>query len=293
MPEPSEGAAFARAALAGNPSDGYGGAVLATTLPQWQARAEARRGDGLRIEPANDLVQATVERFASELEPEALNSAVGWSTTIPQRVGLGSSSALVIAVTRALCGVYGVELAPPGLAGFALAVETEGLGIVAGLQDRVVQSHKGLLFMDFSDPPRYVALDPQLLPPLVIAWNEEAAADSGDVHRELRRRHTRGDPVLEAAMSELAGAAREAQQALLAHDLNRFADCVDTSFDIRRRLMALDPLCVEMIEAARNAGAGANYTGSGGAIVAACRGEASAAELQRALAKIGCRVALA
>ena len=134
------------------------------TLPEWQAKAAANRGDGLELEPANDLVQATVERFARELAPDALDSTIRWSTTIPQRVGLGSSSALVIAVTRALSQLFGIRLAPPRLAEFALAVETEGLGIVAGLQDRLVQSYEGLLFMDFSEPPVARAAGPRAAP---------------------------------------------------------------------------------------------------------------------------------
>ena len=109
----ARGAALARAALAGNPSDGYGGAVLAVTLPTWSARAEAATVGELAIEPANALVEATVRRFARELEPSGLATAVSWSTSIPQRVGLGSSSALVIAVLRALCALHGVELPRP------------------------------------------------------------------------------------------------------------------------------------------------------------------------------------
>ncbi len=97
-----------RAALAGNPSDGYGGAVLAVTLPRWCAEAEAAAAPEIEIEPVNALVEATVRRFARELKTPG--AAVRWSTSIPQRVGLGSSSALVIAVMRALCELHGVEL---------------------------------------------------------------------------------------------------------------------------------------------------------------------------------------
>ena len=39
----AHGIALARAALAGNPSDGYGGAVLAVTLGDYEARAAAQR----------------------------------------------------------------------------------------------------------------------------------------------------------------------------------------------------------------------------------------------------------
>jgi glucuronokinase len=286
----AEGSAPARAALAGNPSDGYGGAVVAVTLPKWQARAQVTPGSSVEIEPPNALVHATLDRFARDLEPQAGDSHVRWTTSIPQRVGLGSSSALIIAVTRALARLYGTRLSPDHLAEFALAVETEELGIVAGLQDRLTQAYGGLLFMDFTDPPVYEPLDDGLLPPLVIAWRETAAAHSGEVHSELRRRHHERDPDVLAAMNGLATAAREARAALLERDAVRFGRCMDATFELRQRLMPLDPRSVEMIDAARAAGANANYTGSGGAIVAASHDDGHAAKVEQALAEIGCAV---
>ncbi len=196
----------------------------------------------------------------------------------------------MIAVARALSHLHGIDLAPVPLAEFALAVETEELGIVAGLQDRVVQAHEGLMFMDFSEPRRYERLDRGLLPPLVIAWREEAAGHSGDIHRDLRDRQDQGDQVVQRAMAALAGAARSGRSALLKGDIDGLTESLNATFDLRRQLMDLDPLCVEMIDAARACGAGANYTGSGGAIVAACRDDRQAEEVQRALGRIGCGV---
>jgi glucuronokinase len=293
----AEGAALARAALAGNPSDGYGGAVLAVTLPAWCARAEVVPAPEPEITPANPLVEATVRRFARELEPAGLETAVRWSTSIPQRVGLGSSSALVIAVVRAQCGLHGVALEPDQLAAFALAVETEDLGIVAGLQDRVAQAYEGLTFMDFGTRSNgsglhgtYEQLDPALLPPLLIAWRSEAAGHSGEIHSSLKARHQIGEPLVAETMASLAASAREARAALLEGDLKRFGECVDRTFDLRRRLVPLDPLCTEMIEVARGCGASANYTGSGGAIVAVCPGERGLDAVADALDAIGCGV---
>jgi glucuronokinase len=92
-------------------------------------------------------------------------------------------------------------------------------------------------------------------------------------------------------MEQLAGAARTAREALLAGDLERFAGCVDRSFDARAQMLELDPRCVEMVMAARNEGAAANYTGSGGAIVAVCRDSLHAAEVARAVERTACRAA--
>jgi glucuronokinase len=287
----ARGVARARAALAGNPSDGYGGAVLAVTLPGWRAEAEALPAPDAVAEPANALVEAAVRRFAREFG--TTDAAVRWSTSIPQRVGLGSSSALVIAVLRSLCGLNEVELEPAALAELALAVETEDLGILGGLQDRVVQAYGGLVFMEFgtdAGAQLYESLDAALLPPLVIAWRHDAAATSGDVHARLRERHRRGEPLVREAIAELASAARLGRKALEAGDRDGFARSVDRTFDLRAEMLDLDPRCIEMVSVARRAGAAANYTGSGGAIIAACEDDRHAVTVAGALERAGCGV---
>lgn len=246
--------------------------MLAVALNAFGAEAVATPAAAPSVKPASELVQATVRRFARELDSDAERTAVRWYTTIPRGVGLGGSSAIVIAAARALCDLLGVSLSRQRLAVFALAVETEELGIEAGLQDRVAQAYGGLTFMDFA-AMRYEPLDPQSLPPLVVAWRDDAAEDSGSVHGGLRTRFANGEAVVVEAMQALADCAREAKAALLNGDWERFAGCADASFEARRRLMRLDPRHVAMISTARESGAGANYTGSGGAIVAVCRDE--------------------
>jgi glucuronokinase len=285
------GVASARAALAGNPSDGYGGAVIAVTLDAFQARATARTASGPGASPDSELVAATVMRFARDHCLEAPASTVEWNTSVPRGVGLGGSSAIVIATLRALCELHQVSLQRGELAALALAVEREELGIAAGLQDRVAQSYGGLTFMDFAPGGRYESLDAALLPPLVVAWRGDTSADSGIVHGDLRSRFDAGEEVVRNAMTRLAELAREARAALLAGDRGAFATAVDRSFDARAQMMELDARHVAMIERARACGASANYTGSGGAIAAVCRDESHRAEVTAALREIGCGTA--
>lgn len=290
------GEAPARAALAGNPSDGYGGAVLAVTLERHRARATARRAKTPQIAPESALVRATVGRFARQHAPAAATTAVQWTTTIPRSVGLGGSSAIVIATLRALSQLYSVSLLEADLAQLALAVEVEELGIAAGLQDRVAQAYGGLTFMDFApdgDGRRYERLDPALLPPLTVAWRPDTACESGTVHASLQDRYANGERVVTEALAELAQHARHARAALMAGDRAELARCVDASFDARRRMFTLDPRHVEMIECARECGAAANYAGSGGAIVAVCPDEDQRARAASALAGLGCELGTA
>ena len=291
----AEGFAPARVALAGNPSDGYGGAVLALTVDGLRARAWiAEPGDGASGERAAsccapELVSAAVARFAREHCSAAAGTAVGCETAIPRSVGLGGSSAIVIATLRALCTAFAVALGPLELAELALAVEVEDLGIAAGPQDRIAQSYGGLTFMDFR-AAAYESLDPAHLPPLLVAWLHEAAADSGPVHDDLRGRYERRDAAVLRSMEVLREAAHEARAAVVAGDHAALARAADASFDARAAMIGLDPLHVALVELARDAGAAANYAGSGGAVVCVCRDADVQADARRALAAAGCDV---
>jgi glucuronokinase len=256
----ASGRALARAALAGNPSDGYGGAVLAVCVPGLAAHAEAHAAAQALSDPPSTLVDATVARFGRG------PCAVRWTTTVPREVGLGGSSAIVTATVRALCALHGHVLAPDALAEMVLAVEVEDLGIAAGPQDRYAQAHEGLLLMDFAGArPQVERLDPALLPALYLAWRSDAAEASHAVHGGLRDRAA--EPRVREGMARLAGHARAAGDALRSGDHAAFAYALDASFDERSAVLELDPRHVAMVRAARAAGASANYAGSGGAIV--------------------------
>ena len=92
-------------------------------------------------------------------------------------------------------------------------------------------------------------------------------------------------------MRRLATAARRARDAVVEDDIAELRRCVDASFDLRRSILALDPRHVEMIELARAAGASANYTGSGGAIVCVCTNDGERLAVSEALAEARCETA--
>jgi glucuronokinase len=255
--------ALARAALAGNPSDGYGGAVLAVTIPGLVAEVElvaaaggsaaaTATGDGATA-PSPELIDATLARFRRDYGHGA--ELARWQTSIPRSVGLGGSSAIVIATLRALCELHDLALAPDVMAELALSIERDDLNIAAGLQDRVAQCYGGLTFMEFGQPHAYERLHRELLPPLLVAWRARAATESGPVHNDLRSRYDSGDAAVRDAMTELASLARGAREALRYRDHAQLSRCADASFDVRRRIMELDPRHVEMVRVARAAGA--------------------------------------
>jgi glucuronokinase len=289
------GRAFARAALAGNPSDGFGGATLAVPIRELAAEVELVAEPGAErpasVDPeARRLVEAARRRLSRELDlpPVAIGCV---ATTIPREVGLGGSSAIVTAALRAFLAHAGASLAPLDLARVALEAETHELGIAAGPQDRIVQAFETLVAMDFAGAePRCQPLDPALLPPLFLAWRTDSAAHSGAVHGDLRARWEAAHPGTRACMERLAGHARDAHAALLDGNHGAFAAALDASFDVRRELIEdLDPRHVRMIEVARAAGASANYAGSGGAIVGTA---ADLDDVRAALEREACAVLL-
>jgi glucuronokinase len=178
------------------------------------------------------------------------------------------------------------------LATEALAVEVEELGIAAGPQDRLVQAHGGLLFMDFAGgASRCERLDPRSLPPLAVAHLPHGAGPSHGVHEGLRARHSSGESGVRAAMEDLGELARAARAGLLAGDMVALREAMDASLSVRAGLLELDPRCLRAAARGRQAGAAVNYAGSGGALVLACEDERHRERVLAALDREGWRLA--
>ena len=294
--------AYARAALVGNPSDGYGGRTIAYTFSELCADVTVTSADRLVIDAERGeaaLLRAAYGRFVSHCYETGANPrpcSIRVRSSIPAEVGLAGSSAIVIAALRALCEFNQVEIEKVELPTVALAAE-EDLDIPAGLQDRVAQVYQGLVYMDF-DPQRiaadghglYQQLDPSLLEHAYVAWGPRISVTGAGFHRELRRRVHEGDQQALAALAELRDLALAARDAFERGDLGELQPLVDANFELRRRLGPLEPHHVRMVEVARAAGASANYAGSGGAITGFAEGEKTFAELTCAMSAFGCTV---
>lgn len=314
----------ARCALAGNPSDGHGGAVVATTIEPIRATVQVRDSDTFRIagrDLALDSIAAVVEHVRADGPGDehplvaatlvALHEILGATlrpvtievhTTIPRSLGLAGSSAIVIATIRALIAhqpdetwARRLDTDRSLLASLALAAERDVLGIAAGLQDRVVQSFGGTVAMDFGPGHRrtidgleagtYRSLSP---PPgvLLVAYRPETATASGAVHGSVDA----SDHEFASAMQTLGRQAHRAAHAIEVGDAEALGRAMSATFDVRASVMDLDPRHVEMIEVARRHGAAANYTGSGGAVVVLTASAGAMTPVREALhGELGCR----
>ena len=319
--------AYARAALIGNPSDGYFGKTIAVTVKNFSAQVVVYEWPELEIilsrqdrclfdsldELVEDvklnglygglrLIKAAIKRFAEyclrsgiRLPPQ--NFSLRYETNIPRQVGLAGSSAIITAVYRALMQFYEVKIPQEILPNLILEVENREIGIQAGLQDRVIQSYEGLVYMDFNrvymeahGHGRYESLDVNLLPPLYLAYRSDLSEISGVVHSNLRARWDRGDMDVIMAIRTLADITEQGKECLLRKDIASLAQLMDRNFDLRAGILTLDPRNVEMVKLARSLGVCANYAGSGGSIVGICAEEAQFEQLKQEFTKIGCLV---
>jgi len=322
--------AYARAGLIGNPSDGYHGKTLAlivrnfcaeVSLYEWD-RVEVvfSQNDQTRFDSVDELVRdvqlhgyyggirlikATIKKFVDycrrrDLPLHSQNFSVRYESDIPRCVGLAGSSAIIVATLRCLMEFYGIEIPKDVQPSLALSVETEELGITAGLQDRVVQVYEGLVYMDFAKERMrdhaglqcgvYEPMETAQLPPLFIAYRTDASEPTEVIHSNLRARFESGEPAVVEAMGRFAELTVDARTAIDHGDWDRLGQLIDANFDLRRSICRLPAEQIEMVECARAAGATAKFAGSGGAIIGTCGDEPTLKQLRAKLSGIGCRM---
>ena len=318
---------YARAGLLGNPSDGYFGKTIAFVMSNFRARVllypsarleiKLSKADLPVFENLDDLyrttrwrgyyggiriIQALIVRLIdycrqNGIELEDRNFTLEYESSVPQRLGLGGSSAIITAALRALCQYYDLDIPLPIQANLVLETETRELNVPAGLQDRVVQGYQGLVYMDFSRSlmesrgyGEYERLDPALLPNVYVAYRTSLSEGTEVFHGNLGERWRRGDPQVVEAMKTWAGYAAEGRECLLRRDDRRLGELIDANFDLRARIYQIDRGNLEMVYAARKAGASANFAGSGGAIVGTCTDDGVFARLTDSMKAIGVAV---
>jgi len=316
---------YARAGLIGNPSDGYHGRTISLIVKNFAAEVVLYEWSELEIVPTRQdqcrfesldhllrdvrlngyyggmrLIKAAIKRFSdycrqNHIEHPKQNFSVRYDSNIPRQVGLAGSSAIVTATMRALCEFYQVTIPKEILPGLILSVERDELGIGAGLQDRVAQVYEGLVYMDFDKQYMnehghgyYEPLDPALLPPVYIAYQNDLAEPSEVFHNNIRQRFDSGEQKVVDAMKLFADLARQGRECLFRRDDKTLADLLNRNFDTRRSIYNLSPRNIAMVELARSLGASAKYAGSGGSIIGTYKDEEMFRQLKRAFEANSC-----
>ena len=319
--------AYARAALIGNPSDGYFGKTISFTFSNFYASVTLYESPELEIIPTERdgstfksidalmddvrlfgyyggirLLKAAIKTFRQYtirkgIEIDDRNFTIRYESNIPNLVGMAGSSAIITACFRALMAFYGVTIPKAELANIILATEHNELGITAGLQDRVIQVYEGLVYMDFDKAlmekqghGNYVELNPTVLPNLFIAYRTDLSEMSDVFHNNIRARFDAGEKEIVDAMKYWADITDEGRDCLLSGDFDKLSKLMNDNFDLRAKLYKLSEGNLRMVKIARECGASAKFTGSGGAIVGIYKDEAMFEQLKEKLSKYSVNV---
>ncbi len=319
--------AFPRAALIGNPSDGYFGKTIAFVFDNFQAEVTLFETPELEIIPQERdrslylhleglyqdvklhgyyggirLLKATIKRFVEYCKSNRVvlderNFTVRYSSNIPHRVGLAGSSAIITACMRALMQFYNIQIPKPHLANLILSVETIELGIGAGLQDRVAQVYQHPVYMDFNKDNfdkrgygKYDKLDHKNFANIYIAYRTDFSEGSEIVHNDLRKRFDKGDEQVHEAMRTFAELTLSAREALTNRNYEMLGKLMDQNFDLRKSITQISKENIEMVSQARKMGASAKFTGSGGAVIGIYQNEDQYITLVNQMEQIGVKV---
>jgi D-glycero-alpha-D-manno-heptose-7-phosphate kinase len=195
------------------------------------------------------------------------------STHSPVRAGsgLGTSSALGVAIGAALLAFQRKRPEPKALVATIRDLEAQILGIPTGTQDHLAAWYGGLVILEHmpSGPlvrrvagPRLRALGQRLL-----VVDSVQGRSSGPSNWDMFRRRVEGDPAARRALSRVAAAGRSAAGALLAADWRSLAKAMER--DLAARIGWSDRVMTPQFEAifdrARRSGAlGCKVCGAGG-----------------------------
>jgi D-glycero-alpha-D-manno-heptose-7-phosphate kinase len=269
-------------------SDRYGGLVVSATIDK-HVYVILSAGGGRHIQVSSSdyrsfFRSAVGEPASAEGElklPKAVLGRFGirsgvsilLASQVPPGTGLGSSSAVAVALIKALAELCGRRLAVREVAELACEIEIDELGMPIGKQDQYAAAFGGLRCYEFT--PGGVKVERLDVPGSALAALEARLMlfftptrhDSATILAEQRRNTTTGAGGAIEALHEIRELAAETRADLLAGDVSRVGARLHRSWLAKRRLASgiSDPRIDEWYEIARAAGAdGGKIAGAGG-----------------------------
>ncbi|HEX9891995.1 MAG TPA: GHMP kinase [Actinomycetota bacterium] len=272
----------------------HGGAVLSATIDLYAFASLEHRPDGevkvftddgdsahypspedMVFDGHLDLVKASLRHMAPGAGLE-----LHLSGDAPPGSGLGTSSALVVAMLSAVAEHTHVPLTPYELARRAYQVERVDLRQAGGMQDQYAAAFGGFNFIEFSGPDR-VVVNPlrirsgvlnELHGSLLLCHTGITRKSGGILRRQVEGYRTGKTLRTLSRIKELAVGMKEA---LLTGDLDRFAQGLNEGWEQKRDLAEgiTNERVDELYERALKAGATAGKllgAGGGGYVLLFC-----------------------
>lgn len=262
----------------------YGGCVLSCTIDKYAyVSVRPRDGDCIRVESRDlkrvteyhggensgepDLAQSIIRRFNEKSLDCYMHSDA------PPGSGLGSSSAMIVALIGALALRNGIRLSAYDVAKLAVTIERDDLGIAGGLQDQYAASFGGFNFMEFTRDG--VLVHPLRVPQdtldelnynLLLCYTGKTRLSSHILEEQKASVISNSPPVMDdlSAIKELTFAFK---RALLMGKCREFGDLLNEAWCLKKRLASAitNPQIDELYHIALDGGAlGGKLLGAGG-----------------------------
>ena len=160
----------------------------------------------------------------------------------PPGSGLGSSSALVVALVEAFRARYALPLGRYEIAHLAWDIERNDLGLMGGRQDQYAAAFGGVNFIEFLTNDRVIVNPLRLVPgaieeiesSIVICFTGQSRNSHDIIVQQTNGVSASNSSAIEA-MHELKADANEMKRAFVHGDLRRMADVLHNSWNAKRK----------------------------------------------------------
>ena len=275
--------------------DQYGGAVLNATIDRYAfAFIEPSTDDRVHfVAPDMDLAEdfprdmatladarlrlhaGVAQRMLREFGTGAVPAIrVTSYVDAPPGSGLGSSSALVVALVEAFTAYLSAPLGPYDVAHLAYEIERLDLQLAGGKQDQYAATFGGANFIEFHGGDRVIvnplrvasAVLNELETSLVICFSGVSRQSDEIIREQQRRMAAPGDSALEG-LHQLKRDALEMKDALLRGQIPRMAEVLNRSWQAKQQTAAsVSNARIEALYdlAMSNGATGGKVSGAGG-----------------------------
>jgi len=246
--------------------DEYGGAVLNCTIDRYAHCYLEPRGDGKLEFHACDLDRIETHACGAPLDADcglrlhrgiynrflregylapSQGLTITTTTDAPPGSGLGTSSALVVAICEAVREYVNAPLGLYELAHLAVDIERKDLSLAGGRQDQYAAVFGGANFIEFLGGDR-VVVNPlrihrdilfEFESSLIVCFTGVSRESDTIIRDQVSHMQTRNEPALQALM-DLKTAAHEMKQALLAGNIPAVGEILDRSWKSKKQTAA-------------------------------------------------------
>jgi D-glycero-alpha-D-manno-heptose-7-phosphate kinase len=217
-----------------------------------------------------DLAKAAIRRFAGR---ESRGFDLLLHSNAPPGSGLGSSSAMMVALIGVLAEFRNLPVTDYELAELAHSIEREELGIRGGRQDQYAAAFGGFNYIEL-DADRVVVNPLRVAPDVMLELEHNlllcytgTTRQSDHIIEDQTARFEQGNEDAVAGLVAQKELAAEMKNALLQRRLRDFGELLHTAWEAKKRMSTRisNERIEELYDEARRAGAiGGKVTGAGG-----------------------------